>query len=342
MFGVLVTLHEFGHFIAARLTGVTVVEFAVGFGPRLLSRKARSGITYSLRALPLGGYCRFVGDVEDQEEGVEPPPDAFVRTPVWKRALISVSGPLMNVLTAFVLLFLLYFAIGLPTSTVPEIGAVIADMPAEEAGLEIGDKILRINGEAIESTQQASSIISATDGGATTFDIERDGAEMSVTVQPEWVDDEDGARYMIGIQYALGKERQTIGFGASVQGAAASTVGMAGMVVDVLRDLIFRGEGVGDLTGPIGTVTIIKERTQQDGLFQYVYLAAVISVNLGLFNLLPIPGLDGSKLIFLLIEKIRGKALDPNKEGLVTLIGFGFLALLMVFVLYQDIVRLVS
>lgn len=347
MLGILVMLHEFGHFIAARITGVTVVEFAVGFGPKLLSRVARSGIRYSVRALPFGGYCRFLGEGEEAAEGEEaelagPPVKRFGQEKIWKRAVISFAGPLMNVLTAIVLLFLLYFAIGIPIGTEPVVGGFVPDLPAESAGFEIGDRLVRINGVEIETTEQASQIIAGAGDQDIVFDLDRDGEAIQITVRPQWTEEEDSARYMIGIQYQMGTRKITYGFFDSVRGAFATTGQMSRLIIDVLGDLILRQEGMDELAGPIGTVTLIKEQTQSGGLFDYAYLASVISVNLALFNLLPIPGLDGSRLLFLLIEKIRGKPLDPNKEGIITLIGFALLVGLMILALYQDIVRLIQ
>lgn len=343
MFGILVMLHEFGHFIAARLTGVTVLEFAVGFGPKLLSRKAKSGVRYSLRLLPFGGYCRFVGEEDEPEEGMEGPrADTYASEKIWKRALISLFGPLMNVLTALVLLFLLYFAIGLPIGPEPVIGSLMEGLPAEQAGFEVGDRIVAINGVDIESTEQASALISQAGDRDIEFIMERDGEAVILTVRPAWMEEEDPPRYMIGIEYQMGAAPVRFDFITSARNAVIMTGDMSKMIVEVLRDLIFKGEGMEDLSGPVGTVTIIKEQTQSGGLFNYVYLASVISVNLGLFNLLPIPGLDGSKLIFLAYEKIRGKPLDPGKEGVVTLVGFALLMGLMLMALYQDIMRLLA
>lgn len=341
MFGILVMLHELGHFTAARLTGVTVKEFAIGFGPKLVSRVAKkSGIRYSIRVLPFGGYCRFIGEDEDGEMDR---PDAYAKAKIWKRATISLAGPAMNLLAAVLALFLLYFAVGLPIGPELVVGELLEGLPAEASGFEVGDRIVSINGVDVSSTDEASVLISGAGESEITFVVERDGASETLAVTPEWVEDEEGGpRWMIGIQYAQGTVPVRFGFGASVGNAFRTTGSMATMIVDVLKDLITTGEGMEDLAGPIGTVTVVKEQTQQGGLFAYLYLAAMISVNLGLFNLLPIPGLDGSKLVFLLIEKIRGKPLDPNKEGIVTLAGFALLMGVMVLVLYQDITRLLQ
>lgn len=338
MFGVLIMLHEFGHFIAARMTGVTVLEFAVGFGPKILSRQAKSGVVYSLRALPLGGYCRFVGDETDDDHDR---PDAFSKAKIWKRAFISVAGVIMNLLTGLVLLFVLCAAIGLPTADGGSVVSVEAGMPAAEVGLVAGDRIVAINGQETMLQAQISEAIGATEvGSPITFTIERDSALVDIPITPQWVEAEN--RQMIGITYSQATRPVRMGFVDSIKSTFVIFGDLTHVLYDLIKDLVTTGEGIDDLSGPIGVVTQVKEQTQNGGLFDYVYLAAIISIQLGLFNLLPIPGLDGSKLVFLLIEKIRGKPLDPKYEGIVTLIGFALLMGLMVFAFYQDIVRLIQ
>lgn len=337
LFGVIIMLHELGHFLAAHLTGVGVMEFAVGFGPKLWSKKAKSGTTYSLRALPLGGYCRFIADDED---GVEDREDAFSRQKIWKRVLIAIGGPLMNLLTAVLLLFLLYFAIGIPMGYEPTVGALMPGYPAEAAGFQVGDRIVSVNGAPVASSAEAAQAIANAGDADIAFGIERGAERLTLTVRPRWVESE--GRAMIGIEYRISPIAMRLGPWQSLRNAAVLTGDLSKMIFSVLRDLIFKGQGVEDLSGPIGTVVAIKEQTQAGGLFNYVYLAAMISVNLGLFNMLPVPGLDGSKLIFLLLEKIRGKRLDPNKEGFVLLVGFALMVGVMVLAMYQDIARLLQ
>ncbi len=338
MLGIVILLHELGHFWGARLTGVSVMEFAVGFGPKLWSRKAKSGVTYTVRALPLGGYCRFVADDEDDEPDR---PDAYYKQKIWKRAFISIAGPLMNYITAIVLLFLIFFAIGLPIDAEPVVGALIPGLPAETAGFAAGDRIVSINGIPVGTASEASDAIAKAPEGDIAFGLLRGGETIVANVMPAWVESE--GRSMIGIEYDQSRTvYRRFGAGVSVKSSFSTIGNMSVMIIDVLRDLLFKGEGVEDLSGPIGTVVAIKEQTQAGGLYSYLNLAAMISVNLGLFNLLPIPGLDGSKLIFLLIEKVRGKRLDPHKEGTVLLIGFALLVGVMALAMYQDIARLLQ
>lgn len=334
MFGILVMLHELGHYLAARVTGVPVEEFAIGFGPKLFSRKGRkNGVVFSLRALPLGGFCRFAGEIESPEDD----PRAFYNQKIWKRALITVGGPIFNLLVAVLALFILYAAIGLWAST-PVIGGLLDGLPAKEAGFEIGDRIVSINGKDVLTSADSSDFITEAGDSEIAFVLERDGENLEVALTPQW--SETDGRLMVGIEYQLVPYRFPVL--DSLKYAAEATAEMSGMIVEILRDLIFKGEGMNELSGPIGTVTVIKEETQAGGIRSYLQLAALISVNLGVFNLLPIPGLDGSRLLFLLIEKIRGKRIPPEKESIVILIGFALLMALMVVVMYQDIVRLLK
>lgn len=335
LFGMVILLHELGHFWAARLTGVRVMEFAVGFGPKLFARRAKSGVTYSVRALPLGGYCRFVAD---DEEGV-PEEDAYYRTKIWKRVTIALAGPVMNYITAIVLVFLLFFAIGLPV--IPVVRSLIPGLPAETAGMLLGDRITEIGGQQVYHADVTAAIAEATAGDPEgypeiVFTVERAGQSLTIPVRPQWVEAQN--RAMIGIEYGAAPKRFSLG--VSLESTFAQTFDMTKLIFRTLRDLIFKGEGADQLSGPIGTVTMIKQQTEAGGVFNYLNLAAIISVNLALFNLLPVPGLDGSKLIFLAIEKIRGKRLDPHKEGTVLLIGFALMVGLTVMVMFNDIVRL--
>lgn len=337
MLGILITLHELGHFIMARITGIGVIEFAVGFGPKLLSRTSKkTGIVYSLRAFPLGGFCRFVGD-ETDTEGLERE-DSYYKSKVWKRVLTSLAGPGTNLLVGLLLLVIISGTVGLQTIEIqPTIAVVRSESPAENAGFLPGDRIVSVNGVEMETTEEISGAITAAGDAESDFGIERDGELMTITAKPEW--NEEEGRSMIGIEYQW----------VAVKRGAFSAFGeVVTSIYNILKDLITTGTGVENISGPIGAITGIKELTEQaneqtgQALPTYLLLASQISINLGLFNLLPIPGLDGSKLIFLLIEKIRGKPLDPNKEGMVTLVGFALLMVLMVAVLYLDISRLVG
>ena len=338
LFGVMIIVHELGHFWAARLTGIGVQEFAVGIGPKLWSKTSGSGVTYSVRALPFGGFCRFVSE-EDGDSADRP--DAYYKQAVWKRALVSVGGPLMNLLTAFIAVFIIFLAFGIPSIQVePVVDSVMPNLPATAAGFAPGDRIVGINGREVKNVEEISTAIGEAMDGEITFDIERDGLKTALHAAPQWVESEN--RYMIGISYQQTIVYARYRFFPALSQSVLTTGRMSRMLLDAFLSIIRGKEDLSNLSGPIGTVVAIKEQTQEYGPQGYLNFAAFLSVNLAIFNLLPIPGLDGSKLVFLLIEKIRGKRIDPNKEGFVLLLGFSLLLIVMVLVIYQDIARLLS
>jgi regulator of sigma E protease len=324
-------VHELGHFWSARSVGIKVLSFGIGFGPKLFTWTGKDGVKYVIRLLPLGGYNRYFG--EDSNEGDHK--DAFHNQPVGKRAFSTFAGPFMNFVTAVVAFFLLFCAFGVPYS-VPEIGSMTAGYPAQEAGLLVGDKFVSVNGEEVRDVEHVSIAIRQSADEPVELTIDRNGNLIDVVVVPRMDADLGYAR--IWITYA--QEAQRYGAWDSVKLAFQNTwLSIAG-TFDFLRGLVTRGEGVNDVAGPIGTLQVVVNETQSGGLRSYIGLLAMISISLGFFNMLPIPGLDGSRLLFLLVEKIRGKRIDPNKEGMIHLIGIGLLLLLMLPIYIRDIVRL--
>lgn len=328
LFGIMIIVHELGHFWAARLTGIGVAEFAVGIGPKLWSRKSAAGVIYSLRALPFGGYCRFYADDEDN---IQDRPDAYSKQKIWKRAAVSLGGPLMNLVLALLAIFIIFLMF---FSVEPVIDQLIPDLPAQLAGFMPGDRIIQVNGIDTVTVDDISKVIAEATEEEISFVVDRSGEHITLRATPQWVESEQAS--MIGIYY----QKVYLNAWESFQSAVTTTGRMSRMLLDVFIDLIRGKEDVSNLSGPIGTVIAIKEQTQTYGLLGFLNFAALLSVNLAVFNLLPIPGLDGSKLVFLAIEKIRGKRMDPDREGLVLLIGFGLLLCVMVLVMYQDIMRL--
>lgn len=332
LFGLMIVMHELGHFWAARLTGIGVAEFAVGMGPKLWSRKSASGVVYALRAFPFGGYCRFYADDEDQ---IPDRADAYSKQKIWKRAVVSLGGPFMNLIVALVVIFILLVT-NVYISVEPVIDRLMPGLPAEYAGFLPGDRIIRVNGVDTATVEEISGAITKDDETEITFVVERNGEQVTLFAKPQWVESEKAN--MIGIYYQ--QVQVHLGVWPAMQNAVIMTGRMSRMLLDVFIDLIRGKEDVSNLSGPIGTVVAIKEQTEEYGASGFLNFAALLSVNLAVFNLLPVPGLDGSKLIFLSIEKIRGKRMDPNKEGFVLLLGFGLLLVVMVLVMYQDIMRL--
>lgn len=329
MLGVLVTLHEFGHFIASRLTGIEVMEFSAGMGPLLWQKRSKKGTLFSLRAIPVGGYCRYY------DEGDGEPEFEFAKKPVWKRAVATVCGPLMNFLAAFLIVVIFLSAIG-QQMVANEVGRVEENMPAQEAGVREGDIIVAVGDTRTQNTNEISALIAENGYHPVSITVVRDGEEMTFTMEPKY--DAEVSRYRVGVEYKITRYR--VPLRDSIPAAYHWNVGVVKSVYEALVGLFTRGEGADELSGPVGTVYVIQEATREGGLDTYLLLAAMISVNLGFMNLLPIPGLDGSRLIFLLVEAIRRKPVSRKIEGAVYMAGFAFLMGLMLLLTFQDVTRI--
>lgn len=328
LLGVLITAHEAGHFLAARACGIEVEEFSMGMGPKLLQRRSRRGTLITLRLLPIGGFCQFYG--EDREPGDN---SCFNSKPVWKRAVTVASGPLMNFVVAMLVIVLYMSAMGLET-VVPRV-ALVEDNAAQ-AGLRIGDELLTVNGAQIETTNDVTRAIAQSGGEPVTLGIGRAGETVELTIAPFY--DAEVSRYRLG--FTFDQERVRVSLLESIPFSFQYNVECVKAIFDALRGLIFHGEGVQDVTGPVGTVYVIQEVTQEGGIDVYLRLIALISVNLGVMNLLPIPGLDGSRLLFMLVEAVRRRPISREIEGRIHFAGFCLLMLLMVVLTYKDIMQI--
>lgn len=348
--GVVVTIHEFGHFIVGKLSGIAVTEFAVGMGPKIISWKGKE-TRYSLRLLPLGGFCAFVGEDEDN-----PDPRAMNNQPVWKRFLTVFAGPFMNFLLAFIMAVVLIASSAIPNPysvvTLPVLYSVDENMPAGRAGLQAGDRVLLVDGEEIapsdEGVEMLRSRIMATDEGNTlTLTIERGAETLDVSLAPEYSEEE--GRLLIGIVFAAQYEE----YNCNVITAVPEALELLGKTVintiAFLKDMIsglLRGVGVeqGSVSGVVGIVSSVSNDVQTSfssgfamGIYSILFWLLNISLSLGIMNLLPIPALDGGRLVFLTIEGIRRKPLNREKEAIVNLVGFAILILLMIVVTVSDV-----
>lgn len=324
VFGLLILTHELGHYYVARLTGVRVLELAIGFGPKLFGW-SKNGIDYSLRAVPLGGFCRMLG--ENPDEANEK--DSFPSKPISARAAVLLAGSTMNLVLALVVFFIIsFFLIGVPGES-SQIGYIVEDSPAQEVGLEPGDTITAIDGEQIDRWEQVLSLISVKAEQELLLEVERNDTIMEFNVEAE--KEPETARGVIGI----GPEVDKYSFIPSIQ-RSFEQFGM--FFVSVYY--AFAGEAPLDVAGPVGIVHTIGE-VAQVGFVNLLLLTGLISINLGIINLLPIPALDGGRLLFLLIEAVRGRPVEPEKEGLIHFIGFALLITLILLVTYQDILRFI-
>ena len=334
--GVLIAVHEFGHYITARLTGIPVREFAIGMGPKLFSRtSAKTGIVYSLRAVPMGGFCAFVGE-DDPEQKDAGDPRCWAKQKLWKRMLTVFMGPGMNFILAFLVMLGWLWIGGVATYEV-RVESVAEGGPAAAAGFLADDVILEVNGT--EATD-FDAVHRAMDGSreATMSFVVRRGEEL-VSLEAEPVYDEEEGRRLIGITMRAGAVSPTPRhpyFFEAVGYSWDQCVYVGGMIFRAIGDL-FRGQGLDQVTGPVGTVSVMTEQVRDYGFEAVLNLLVVISVNLGIVNLLPIPGLDGSRILFMLIEAVRRKPIPPEREAVIHLAGLVLLVGLMIFLTVRDV-----
>lgn len=328
----LVMVHEVGHFLAGRFVGIHPEEFSIGMGPKLLGF-SRKGTQFSVRALPIGGYVKFLGEDERSDDE-----RAFSNASVWKRMAVIVAGPTMNILLAVVLLAVFYMGYGV-YEEVPEILEVVENSPAERAGLLPGDSIIKVDDisvegmEAREAVETIRNAIRQKGSNELKIVVRRNGKDINIKVVPEYNEESDS--YVIGIVFGRIRRYGLI----QATGMAFNNVGkLTLMMVDALRGLIFKGQGLNEVMGPVGIVSEIGKAVEA-GMQQLLLLAVMISLNLGIINLIPFPALDGGRIALLLVEGVRGKPLEPEKEGFIHFIGFVVLILLMVLVTYHDITR---
>lgn len=329
VFGLLIIFHELGHFIAAKRVGIKVHEFSVGFGPKLLSIP-RGETAYNLRLFPLGGFVRMAG--MDPAEEVEDEEKSYKNKTVGQRAAVIAAGPLMNFLLAALLLMVIFMVHGFPTPTTT-IGKLVPGQPAENAGLKPGDRIIAINDQPVTRWEDITSLVNAHPGQPITVTVLRDGGKekfkLVTAVNAE-------GRGMIGIYPR--QEMRPLGPFAALYRGMEYTVRLSGLILEFVGRMIV-GQAPAEVGGPVRIVQEIHTAVQL-GFFYLLQLAAFLSINLGLFNLLPIPALDGSRLLFLALEGLRGRPVDPTKENFVHLVGFGLLLLLIMVITYKDILGL--
>jgi len=331
IFGFLVFIHEFGHFIVARRVGITVHEFSLGFGPRIASF-VNKGTEFSIRLLPFFSYVRMAG--EQGEEGEAK--GSFLEKSVWQRMAVIGAGPLsFFVLAAVLFAGLFAFAgVGQPTTIIQE---AVKGFPADVAGLRPGDKIVAMNGQPVKDWDSVVRVIHDSPDRKVVFTIERDSKTMSLDVMSSRNPDDPTIGY-VGVRPTVEMVRQNPAaavVSGIVQTGAVTVIWAKGLI------MMISGKVEADLIGPVGIVQLIGQASRY-GLVSLISLAAAMAANLGALNLLPIPALDGGKLLFLVVEAIRGKPIDPEKENMVHFIGFALMIVLAVFIAYKDILRITS
>ncbi len=323
VFGLLILAHELGHYFAARIAGIRVLELAIGFGPKLVGW-TRNNIDYSLRAVPLGGFCRMMG--ESPEEARDP--DSFTQKPILSRMAVLLSGSVMNLVLAVLVFFLIFFFIVGVAGDKAQIGYIVENSPAAEIGLDAGDEIKAINNKPVEKWEDVLSIISGKPNQQIQLDVIRNGEVRDYKVIAD--EEPHTGRGIIGIGPVMQRYR--------ILPSLHNSFRQFGMIIAAFYQVL-SGQAPLDVAGPVGIVHVIGE-VAETGFVNLLLLTGLISINLGIINLLPIPALDGGRLLFLLVEAVRGRPIEPEKEGFIHFLGFAFLIALILFITYQDVLRL--
>lgn len=334
-FGIVVFFHEFGHFLAAKRSGVKVEKFSLGFGPELIGF-TKGDTRYLISLVPLGGYLKMAG--EDPEEEREGKPDEFLSQRWYKKIFIVLAGPVMNFVLAVLLFSLVVFVWGLPVVKMDEavIGEVTVDSPADKAGLKAGDRIVSIDAKSVTTWEDMSKIIHYKANQTVELKILRQGQELLVKVVPKY--DKERKIGLIGIVASYEMKRMNI-FKSFIKGIE-QTIDWSVLTLKFLT-LIIVGKVKADVSGPVGIGQLISQ-VAQTGLSNLFYLIAIISVNLGLFNLFPIPILDGGHIMFFTYEGVSGKPMDVKKMHIAQIIGMSILISIMIFATYRDFLRLLG
>jgi len=336
VFSILIFFHELGHFIAAKVSGVKVYKFAFGFGPKILGF-TKNQTEYLICLIPLGGYVKMAGemgqeDVKKISEEEVPEKQRFDKKTLGIRALIVALGPFMNIATAVVIFSLIFFVNGIPVVT-NFVSTVVENGPAEQAGILSGDKIIAIDSIKMEDPNKIANIINESSGEELQLTLDRKEEVIDVFVIPKY--DDDYKKGLIGITFEVTIERINI-FSAFYKGLIA-TGNIIKLIFSNTMEMV-TGKVPIEIAGPLGIAQMTGEAAKL-GFLNLLYFTAILSIFIGLFNLLPIPILDGGHLLILVIEKLRGKPLEPEKINFMYLIGISLMVIIFVIATYKDILR---
>ena len=343
-FGVLVFLHELGHFLVAKKAGVGVLTFSIGFGPKVLVR--RYGETeYCVSAFPLGGYVKMVGEDPRDAVGSADLDRSFAHRSLSSRTAIVAAGPAANFLLAMAVFLFVFMIFGVPYRTA-EIGGVKAGSPAAGAGLQAGDRVVMVGDRPIRSWDQLSAEVRASRGGPMHLGVARGEREFPVTLSPtrgqtQNLLGEVEESWLIGIQSAGTVEVERKNPLAAAWLSVSRTVEISLLTLEVLVKMVVGRVDSSNLGGPVMIVQLAGEQAQR-GLANYLFLVALLSINLGVLNLLPIPMLDGGHLLFFLVEAVRGKPLEARQRERAQQMGLMVLLFVMVYAFYTDLARIFS
>ncbi|MGI6315900.1 MAG: M50 family metallopeptidase [Christensenellales bacterium] len=332
LLSVLITIHEFGHFIMARIFKIPVFEFSIGMGPCLFHTK-KTKTRFSVRALPLGGYCAFDDDASIASGDLN-----LYRYPIWKRCLVVLAGPLMNILTALIVAFICIGIIGVPT-VIPEVSSVSAGSPAEAAGLRADDCFISVNGVDIQGNRDIlAAVLTENAGNKASIIVDRKMELVELKLVPRY--NEEYGQYQIGVY--LKTRYVPLPLWESIKQSFSWVCSMIVLLLSFLGNLIFKGQGASDVSGVVGTVAILSDTVKQGMWYDILSLSAFISINLGILNLIPFPALDGSKLLLYGVEAVTKKRLSIKLETIVQIIGLAVFAVLFIALTFKDVLQLIG
>lgn len=330
MFITLILIHEFGHFITAKLFKIKVNEFAIGFGPKLFKKQGKETL-YSINLIPFGGYCAMEGEDELSSE-----PRAFCNAKAWKRFIVVAAGAIFNLLLGLIIVCIIICSSSLVgTTTVAQFDENAVSF---NSGLSVGDKITSIDGRRVYTTQDIAYAFTAVDDGKIDIEVKRDGEKILLKDVTFLTETEDDINYISLDFKFLGKKKTFINVLSS---SVKTTFSYCRIVWFSLIDLISGKFGISAVSGPVGVTATIGQAAKM-GLMNILPIMALITVNLGVFNLLPIPALDGGRLVFILLEMIIGKPIAKKYEGIIHTVGLMLLLLIMVLITFKDIWSLIA
>ncbi|MFH1387162.1 MAG: RIP metalloprotease RseP [bacterium] len=334
VFTIIAVTHELGHLIYSKRNGIRVHEFGLGFGPRLFAHTYK-GTIYSLNLIPILAFVRIAGESDDKDDVDCPLSESYISKTPWQKFQAIAAGPFLNIIAAMLILSALFLVTGIPAGLSNEIGIVSKDSPADLAGLKSGDKLLAINGQAFPKMEEAISFIHKSGGKKLSLSIERAGKNFSVYAVPKY--NEKMKVSLLG--FTANAVYKRVNPLSAIYHGITQALSMVAMTIFIVWRLFTGGVSLSDIAGPIG-IAQITGKYAQTGLVSLLYFTAFISANIGVINLLPLPALDGGRLVFVLLEVIRRKPLSPQLEMKINQWGMLFLLALMALVSFNDILRL--
>lgn len=326
VFGFLIFVHELGHFIFAKIFGVAITEFSLGMGPKLISKKGKDGVEYSLRALPIGGFVAMVGEDEESDD-----PNAFDKKPAWQRFIIVIAGAVMNLLVGIIIMIILTLCTDRFGGTT--VAEFMDGSTSNLSGLQINDEIIEINGYNVHTASDLSYEIMRNGYEPVDVTVIRNGKEITIADVKFPQVSSQGVAFG-SMDFKIYEEPKS--FGVICKNAFYSCTSTVKMIWDSLYDLISGRYGIEAVSGPVGVTGAITDAAKT-GAYSLFYIVVVISMNLGIFNLLPIPALDGGTLLFTLIEMIFRRPIPKKIENGLKIAGFALLMLLVIFITFKDI-----